>query len=108
MKQRALTEKQQYWLSHIQSCEQAGSSMADYARQHELDMKRFYNWKWLLAKRELLDVEVESVSFARVEIKSRNSANAGMTVHFPNGCQLALGEPAPARLEAVIHALVKA
>mgnify|MGYP001804487314 CR=1 FL=1 len=47
MAQDGLTEKQQFWLFHVESFMSSGSglSMRDYADHNDLDVKQFYFWK---------------------------------------------------------------
>ena len=106
MKQTELTERQQYWLGHIKACERTGEAMSEYARKHNLDKKRFYNWKWLLAKQKLLDADIGKMSFAKVQLNTRHTAGSNFHVNFPNGCQLVLGDITDSHLKRVIDALV--
>ncbi|SFC07085.1 hypothetical protein SAMN05660479_01043 [Microbulbifer thermotolerans] len=38
-----ITKKQKYWLEHFQTAKASGISLAAYAREHQLDAKRFHN-----------------------------------------------------------------
>ncbi|MCX2832924.1 IS66 family insertion sequence element accessory protein TnpA [Microbulbifer thermotolerans] len=38
-----ITKKQKYWLDHYQAAKSSGKSLAAYAREHQLDAKRFHN-----------------------------------------------------------------
>ncbi|MCX2803400.1 IS66 family insertion sequence element accessory protein TnpA [Microbulbifer thermotolerans] len=49
-----ITKKQKYWLDHYQAAKSSGKSLAAYAREHQLDAKRFHNWVYLLRKRGLI------------------------------------------------------
>ena len=107
MDQASLTEKQKYWLSHIHACERADIPMADYARQHQLDKKRFYNWKWLLANRGLLAADVSSVTFTQVKLEKASHSPDGVILQFPNGCRMLFGELSTSLLQTVIQTLVQ-
>ncbi|MCX2784667.1 hypothetical protein OQJ46_16910 [Microbulbifer thermotolerans] len=39
----AITKKQKYWLEHFQTAKASGISLVAYAREHQLDAKRFHN-----------------------------------------------------------------
>ena len=106
MKQAVLTEKQQYWLGHIKACERAGDAMSAYARKHNLDKKRFYNWKWLLAKQKLLDADIGETSFVKVQLSARPTEENNFHINFPNGYQLVLGDISEGDLKRVIDVLV--
>lgn len=60
---KGLTEKQGYWLEHIQRCGAAGESMAAYAKSNALDLNRLYRWK-----RRLIRLVPESISVSRCRI----------------------------------------
>jgi len=47
---KALTEKQQHWSSIIEQWSHSGLSQAEYCRQHQVDLERFYAWKYKLTK----------------------------------------------------------
>ena len=40
-----LTDKQRFWLEHIESCASLGVTMRAYSEQHGLDLQHFYSWK---------------------------------------------------------------
>jgi hypothetical protein len=53
--QSTLTEKQQHWLTHIQSCEQSGLTMKAYAQQNGLNVSALYAWKKTLRHKGAID-----------------------------------------------------
>ena len=55
MRDTPITERQQYWLNHIQAAEVFEGNIADYARSEGLKPKELYSWKGILARRGLLD-----------------------------------------------------
>lgn len=72
MAQDWLTEKQRFWLDHIESCLSSGVSMRAYADRHGLDVQRFYGWKNQLKRFGVLSENSNKVgsaqsSAARVE-----------------------------------------
>ena len=57
MSDNSITERQQYWLDHIQTVEAFDGSIADYARSEGLKPNEPYSWKGLVARRGLLHRE---------------------------------------------------
>ncbi len=47
----SLTERQCYWLKHIRACEASGKSIADYAVDHDINVKTMYAGKKMLVKK---------------------------------------------------------
>jgi hypothetical protein len=86
-----LTEKQQYWLSHIQQAKSANQSLSAYAQQHALDLKAMYNFHWLLRKRGLLESPEQPSQFIKVipPVKTKTPVPVSVvTLLFPNGIRL--------------------
>jgi transposase-like protein len=86
-----ITEKQQYWLSHFQAAEASGTSLAGYARQHELNPKLFHSWVHQLRKRDLIPAAKprrSSGSFARVESTEQAATSLPADIVLPNGVRL--------------------
>ena len=89
METKPLTEKQKYWHDHLQRCTDQGIGLADYARQHDLDVNRLYHWKSVLARRSSRVLEKTNTrsapktsdTFIRTVIQS----SAMIRVVFPNG-----------------------
>ena len=50
MLMKTLTEKQQHWSSLIEQWSHSGLSQADFCRRHQINLDRFYSWKYKLAK----------------------------------------------------------
>lgn len=53
--QTLLTEKQQFWLSHVRVCDASGQSMRAYADANGLKAAEFYSWKTMLRRKGVLD-----------------------------------------------------
>jgi hypothetical protein len=47
---KPLTAKQQYWFDHITAAKQQSLALSAYAAQHNLSLKRLYNWRWRFSK----------------------------------------------------------
>lgn len=97
-----ITERQQFWLDHIQAADAFDGSIADYARSEGLKPKELYSWKGILARRGLLDncPDENSGGFVRVIAPARP---LGMSLVLPNGVRLEWhGDLGPERLEALV------
>jgi hypothetical protein len=42
---KTLTERQQFWLTHIKASEESNGTVADYARSQQLKIRDIYNWR---------------------------------------------------------------
>jgi hypothetical protein len=51
----SLTEKQQYWLTHIRACEQSGMTMKAYAKENSLNVGALYAWKKTLRRKGVIE-----------------------------------------------------
>ena len=47
-----LTNKQRYWKKHLEAAALFDGSLADYAREHDLNPKKLYVFKNAIAKKE--------------------------------------------------------
>ena len=93
-----LTKKQRYWKAHLDALEGFEGSAADYARQHDLEVKKLYVYK--TAIRERLEAQaVTTGGFVRVTTTTAASMSSGVTVSLPNGVRMTLPELAPSLLE---------
>jgi transposase-like protein len=77
-----ITERQQFWLDHIQSAEAFDGSVADYARAHELTPQELYQWKTILTRRGLLSGRKRVSDFVGADTPTtqfiRPSLNSGL------------------------------
>ena len=96
----ALTKKQQFWKAHLDALEVFEGSAADYARLHDLEVKKLYVYKTAIRER-LVTQEVTQSSFVRVTTSTKSAMVAtGVTVWLPNGVRLSLpGLEQPGLLE---------
>jgi len=79
-----LSDSLRRWLDHIQACEASGQRIYEYAREHGLKQKSFYNAKTRLIKRGILKSQPKPVTFERTEILSE-PLGYGFRVQMPNG-----------------------
>jgi hypothetical protein len=50
-----LTEKQLFWLEHIQACSKSGLTMKAYAQANDLSVSAFYAWKKTLRGKSVIE-----------------------------------------------------
>ncbi|MEE9360152.1 MAG: hypothetical protein V3U85_06695 [Hyphomicrobium sp.] len=55
MERSKLSERQSWWLAHVEACDLTGTSMKAYAEKHGLNLVSFYCWKGQLKKLGVLD-----------------------------------------------------
>ena len=82
-----LTEKQAYWKTHLKAAQSFDGSLADYARAHDLQVKKLYVYKTQLGK--LKQARVVSADFVKVTTPTEK-ASSPVTVSLPNGVRLTL------------------
>ena len=54
----ALTERQRYWLEHIQACKDSGKTIAEYAAEQGFTARSMYGGKKTLVKKGVLPSNV--------------------------------------------------
>ena len=50
MKKQDREAKGEFWLRHLRDCAASGKRLADYAREHELDVAEGYRWTRVLRR----------------------------------------------------------
>ena len=86
------TERQQYWLSHIQACDKTDLSYRAYADQHGFSPRALYDAKKALVRDGFLSGKTKS-RFQQVQIeRSASPVHAAVQTHclitLPNGISL--------------------
>jgi len=70
-----LTERQRYWLAHIEACGESGLSARAYADEHGLKVSRLYNARHQLKAKSVLfgdgTEQAQAVQSAPTEAKAR-------------------------------------
>ena len=89
-RQLPLTEKQRYWLDHIETAEREGLSPREYAERHGLRTSELYYWRSTLRKRGVLASKDEPVELVPVRVRDTRTE---VRVHLPNGVVVACSEP---------------
>ncbi len=85
----ALTERQQFWLDHIQACEASGGSARQYAEDHDLPVTALYQSKKDLRKRGVLPMPSRKApSFAKVHMTAGDTREDVLRICFPNGVRV--------------------
>jgi hypothetical protein len=84
----ALTEKQQYWLAHIQQAKRDNLSFSAYAQQQGLDLKALYNAHWALRKKGYLELSVPTTDFVKVRRPTTSVPDTVLNVTLPNGIRI--------------------
>lgn len=90
MAEHPITERQSYWLNHINTVDAGGESRVDYAKRQGLKVKDLYQWKTRLTKLgfyEAGQTVSDFVAVKRVVPKVSTAARDGSSyaLVFPNG-----------------------
>ncbi|MFH1999634.1 MAG: hypothetical protein ABIK28_08135 [Planctomycetota bacterium] len=110
---KKITERQQYWLNHIETCERNGQTLKSYAIAQNLDIQPLYNWKTRLRTKGFLShldsesgreprsqstrnrakatFKIGDVGFAAVRLAGHDERISGIRIRFANGILLELG-----------------
>lgn len=106
-----LTEKQRYWLTHLEACEKSGQNVTSYAAANGLDRRVLYNWRSRLCRMGVLANSLTSgarrsrrgdspeapsgagakkseLGFRAVRVFSHDEPISGLRIRFPNGITL--------------------
>jgi len=100
-----LTERQRYWLEHIQACEASGESLKAYAAAHGFAAGAMYAAKKVLIRKRLLGQS--SARFQRVHAPVP-SMGREWRVELPNGATVGFsGAVDAAALSAVLQVVAR-
>ena len=80
--EHALTERQRYWLEHIQSCEAAGKTIAEYATDQGIEAQAMYAGKKILIKKGVL-LRARPRRFQRAQVVG--AVGGEWCIQLPNG-----------------------
>jgi transposase-like protein len=65
----ALTEKRRFWRQHVQQAQSHKGSLADYAKQHQLNANTLYYWAGKLKRKTpIKKSDSKPVSFSAVQV----------------------------------------
>ena len=91
----ALTDRQRYWLEHIQACEASGVSMAEYAESQDIAVRAMYSGRKTLIKKGVLPI-AQPARFQRVQVMEPPMNNQ-WRIGLPNGVSVAFTGEVDAR-----------
>lgn len=103
-----LTERQRYWLGHVEACERSGQTTKAYAEVHGLSTSMMYSWRKEFTIRGVLPKRSktrQAKGFDRVAVIGTEAASSAWHIVLPNGVQIGFSGPVDeARLSAVLTA----
>ena len=88
-----LSERQQYWLDHLEACERTGQTTKAYAQAHGLSISMMYSWRKKLVHRGILSrCSGTSLAkgFARVQVVDTQSPASEWNIVLLNGVQIGI------------------
>ena len=98
----ALTERQRFWLKHVQACEASGKSIAAYSAEQGIAAHAMYGGKKVLVKKGVL-ATARPARFQRVQVMEAPVSNQ-WRIGLPNGVSVAFtGEVDAQALTAILH-----
>ena len=83
----ALTERQRYWLEHVQACEASGKTIAEYASEHGIAAQAMYAGKKVLVKKGELP-RTRRKRFQRAQVIGP-VVGSEWRIQLPNGVSVA-------------------
>ncbi len=87
MNDKPLTKQQQYWLFHLEACQQQGLSMKQYAQREGIALNTLYQAKCRMTKAKILPGKKPSI-FQRVAVRTVPAVSTDCTITLPNGIRL--------------------
>jgi hypothetical protein len=91
----ALTQRQRYWLEHIQACEASGKSIVEYAAAQGIAARAMYAGKKTLVKKGVLP-GTHPARFQRVQVLEA-PVSSQWRIGLPNGVSVAFAGEVDAR-----------
>ena len=91
----ALTQRQRYWLQHIQACEASDKSIAEYALAQGIAVRAMYAGKKTLVRKGVLP-STQPARFQRVQVMEANLSSQ-WRIGLPNGVSVAFAGEVDAR-----------
>ena len=96
----ALTDRQRYWLEHIQACKDSGKTIAEYAAEQGFTARAMYTGKKVLVKKGVLPT-VRPARFQRVQVMEA-AISSQWRIQLPNGVSVAFAGEVDARSLATV------
>jgi len=91
----ALTERQRYWLEHVQACEASGKSIVEYAATQGIEARAMYAGKKTLVEKGVLP-SIHPSRFQRVQVMEA-TLSSQWRIGLPNGVSVAFAGEVDAR-----------
>jgi hypothetical protein len=95
-----LTDRDRYWLEHVQACGASGKRMTEYAAEHGLGVRAMYDGKRALVKKGVLP-PTHAARFQRARVVD-SVACGEWRIQLPNGVSAAFSGPVDARSLATV------
>ena len=77
VKMKTLTKTQSYWHAHVEAARLSKGSIVDYAKNHDLNIKKLYYWRSTYTQRNQSNHrKLTSPSFAKVTVSSHSCSPA--------------------------------
>ena len=95
-----LTDRQRYWLEHVQACEAAGKTIVEYAAAQEFCAQDMYAGKSVLVKKGVLPA-TQPTRFQRVQVVEAAASNQ-WRIGLPNGVSVAFAGEVDSRALSVV------
>ena len=95
-----LTDRDRYWLEHVQACEASGKRMTAYATEHGLGVRAMYDGKRALVKKGVLP-RTHQNRFQRVRVVEP-VVGSEWCIQLPNGVSVAFAGSVDARTLATV------
>ncbi len=92
----ALTNRQRYWLEHVQACEASGKSIVEYAAAHGITVRAMYSGKKTLVEKGVLP-SIHPTRFQRVQVMEA-TLSSQWRIGLPNGVSVAFAGEVDARI----------
>ena len=103
MSEKAITERQQYWLDHIRAAAAFEGSLVEYAKAEGLKVKDLYQWKTVFAHRGVIAGKVDKAN-AFVSVQARPTTSKAVLL-MPNGIRFELsGSVNPQTMKSLLQA----
>ncbi len=92
----ALTDRQRYWLEHVQACEASGKSIVEYAATQRIEARAMYAGKKTLVEKGVLP-SIHPTRFQRVQVMEA-TLSSQWRIGLPNGVSVAFAGEVDARI----------
>ncbi len=102
----ALTERQRYWLEHVQACDASGKAISEYAAEHNFAAQAMYAGKKSLVRKGVLP-PTRPARFQRAQVAGP-VVGSEWRIHLPNGVSVAFSGAVDAAVLTTVLSTVAA